>query len=325
VSLLDAGALAALVFAIPLIALHFRRRRPPRREVGSLLAWRDLPRVGGGAARRFGRPPLPLLLLLQLLALVLLVFALAHPVGDKSTTDSSRVYVVDESMWMGAEEGGGSRIDAARADLQERLGDVVARDHRAERRVGRRDALGRRDHVRLVAEAFAAEHVADAPPRADHLVGDQQHAVAVADLAHALEVAVLRHEAAAAVLHRLEDHRGDRLGAGELDRLLDRIGCPQRVAVLLPAIGVRVRDVDAARRERFEGRANLRQAGRCQRSHRASVVGELARDQLVTRVLAARLVVGLRELPRRLHRLRAARCEEHAVEVAGGQLGETRS
>jgi Ca-activated chloride channel family protein len=124
VSLLDAGALAALVLAIPLIALHFRRRRPPRREVGSLLAWHDLPRVGGGAARRFGRPPLPLLLLLQLLALALLVFALAHPVGDKSATDSSRVYVVDQSMWMGAKAGGETRIDAARTELRERLAEV---------------------------------------------------------------------------------------------------------------------------------------------------------------------------------------------------------
>ena len=61
-TLLAAPALAALVLAIPLIALHLRRRKPPRRAVGSLLAWRDLPGVGGGGARRFGRPPLPLLL-----------------------------------------------------------------------------------------------------------------------------------------------------------------------------------------------------------------------------------------------------------------------
>jgi Ca-activated chloride channel homolog len=124
VTLLDAGALAALVLAIPLIALHFRRRRPPRRAVGSLLAWRDLPKVGGGGAGRIARPPLPLLLALQLLALLLLVFALAHPAGNKSATASSRVYVVDESMWMGAEAGGGTRIDAARAALRERLAAV---------------------------------------------------------------------------------------------------------------------------------------------------------------------------------------------------------
>jgi uncharacterized protein YegL len=122
VTLLSGAALAALVLAIPLLALHLRRRKPPRRAVGSLLAWRDLPTVGGGGARRIGRPPLPLLLALQLLALALLVFALARPVSDGSATTSSHVYVVDESMWMGAEEAGTARIDRARAALRESLG-----------------------------------------------------------------------------------------------------------------------------------------------------------------------------------------------------------
>jgi Ca-activated chloride channel homolog len=124
VTLLSGAALAALVLAVPLIVLHLRRRKPPRRAVGSLLAWRDLPAVGGGGARKIGRPPLPLLLALQLLVLALLVFALAHPASEKSTAGTSHVYVVDESMWMGAEEGGESRIDAARADLRDRLGEV---------------------------------------------------------------------------------------------------------------------------------------------------------------------------------------------------------
>jgi uncharacterized protein YegL len=120
-TLLAAPALIALVLAIPLLVLHFRRRRPSRRQVGSLLAWRDLPGVGGGGARRLGRPPLPLLLILQLLALALLVFALAKPAGEKSVGHSSHVYVVDESMWMGAEGEGGTRIEAASAELRERL------------------------------------------------------------------------------------------------------------------------------------------------------------------------------------------------------------
>lgn len=125
-TLLRGAALAALVFAIPLIALHLRRRKPPRRAVGSLLAWRDLPAVGGGGARKLGLPPMPLLLALQLLALALLVFALAEPAGQKSTAGSARVYVVDQSMWMGATEGGEPRIDAARATLRERLAEVPA-------------------------------------------------------------------------------------------------------------------------------------------------------------------------------------------------------
>jgi Mg-chelatase subunit ChlD len=120
-TLLAAPALAALVLAIPLLVLHFRRRRPPRRAVGSLLAWRDLPGVGGGGARRFGRPPLPLLLLLQLLALVALVVALAHPAKNESSAGSAHVYVVDQSVWMGAQESGGTRIDAAREELSERI------------------------------------------------------------------------------------------------------------------------------------------------------------------------------------------------------------
>ncbi len=123
-TLLSGAALAALALAIPLIALHLRRRKPPRRAVGSLLAWRDLPSVGGGGARKFGRPPMPLLLALQLLALALLVFALAKPAHEKSTAGTSHVYVVDESMWMGAEEAGAPRIDAARTDLRELLGEV---------------------------------------------------------------------------------------------------------------------------------------------------------------------------------------------------------
>jgi uncharacterized membrane protein len=127
-TLLAAPALAALVLAIPLLVLHLRRRKPPRRAVGSLLAWRDLPGAGGGGARRFGRPPLLVLLLLQLLALVFLVVALAHPAKEKNATGSSHVYVVDESMWMGAEDGGGTRIEAAAAELRERLRDLAPGD-----------------------------------------------------------------------------------------------------------------------------------------------------------------------------------------------------
>jgi Ca-activated chloride channel family protein len=120
-TLLAAPALVALVLAIPLVALHLRRRRPPRRAVGSLLAWRDLPGVGGGGARKLGKPPLPLLLALQLLVLALLVFALARPASEKSSTGSSHVYVVDESMWMGAGEAGATRLDAAQIELKRRL------------------------------------------------------------------------------------------------------------------------------------------------------------------------------------------------------------
>ena len=117
------------------------------------------------------------------------------------------------------------------------------------------------DHVRLVVVALAAEPVAEPAPGADHLVGDQQHVVAVADLAHALEVALLRRDAAARVLDRLEDHRGDGLGALEDDPLLDRVRRPERVAILGPVVDVGVRHVAAARGERLERGPQRGEAG----------------------------------------------------------------
>src|SRR6478735_2937068 len=63
-----------------------------------------------------------------------------------------------------------------------------------------------------------------APIGADDLVGDQQDVVPVADLADALEVALGRREAAAGVLDGLHDHRGDRVGALDLDPVRDGLG-----------------------------------------------------------------------------------------------------
>ena len=102
--------------------------------------------------------------------------------------------------------------------VDERVEDAVGGDHRAHRRVGGGEALGGRDEVGLVAVALGAEPLAEPAPGADDLVGDQQHAVLVADLADALEVALGRDEAAAGVLDGLEDHARDRLGALELIR-----------------------------------------------------------------------------------------------------------
>jgi hypothetical protein len=54
------------------------------------------------------------------------------------------------------------------------------------------------------------------------------------------------------------------------------------------------------------------------------VVGDLAGDELVLARIPGVLVVGAGELDRRLNRLRAARGEEDAVQVAGRELGELR-
>ena len=220
--------------------------------------------------------------------------------------------------------GEGEAVGEGRVALAERLEHAVGGDHRAHRGVGRGQRLGGGDHVRLVAEAFAAEVMAEPAPGADHLVGDQQHVVLVADLADPLEVAVGRDEAAARVLDRLEDHRGDRLRPLEDDPLLDRVGGPERVAVLGPAVDVGVRHVAGAGDERFELVAQVGDPGRRERPQRGAVVGDLAGDEFVLLAFAVGAVVVARQLQRRLDRLGAAVGEEDAVEVARRQVGDPR-
>ena len=206
--------------------------------------------------------------------------------------------------------------------LRERLIDALGGDHRPHRRVGGGQRLRRRDDVGLIVVALAAEPVAEPAPGADHLVGDQQHVVAVADLAHALEVAVLGRDAAACVLERLQDHGGDRLGALEEDLLLDLVRRPQRIAALGPVVAVGVRGLDPARDQRLEVGAQRRDPGGLQGAQRGAVVCDLPGQELDLAGVAGALVVGARELDRRLDRLRAAGREEDPVEVARGQRGD---
>jgi hypothetical protein len=121
VTLLSAWALAGLVLLAPLVVLHLRRARLPRREVPSLLLWHELPAEPSLHRRRLRPPPLPLLLLLQVLALIVLVLALARPGASSDAGAAVHVYVVDDSVWMQARDGGGTRLAAAREQLRARL------------------------------------------------------------------------------------------------------------------------------------------------------------------------------------------------------------
>ena len=63
----------------------------------------------------------------------------------------------------------------------QRVADARAEQHRGDRHVAGRQALGHGHDVRLDAEALGAEPAAGAPEAADHLVGDQEHVVLAAD------------------------------------------------------------------------------------------------------------------------------------------------
>ena len=88
----------------------------------------------------------------------------------------------------------GEAMHEAPAPLAEELGDPVVDQHRAERRVAAADRLAAGDHVRRDAPVADGEGLAGAAVAGQHLVGNEQHAVAVAYLAHALVVVLVRHQ-----------------------------------------------------------------------------------------------------------------------------------
>ena len=200
---------------------------------------------------------------------------------------------------------------------------LVRRDHRADRRVSRGHAFGDGDDVGLVTVAIGREVIAEPAERADGFVGDEQHAVAVANLPHALEIARRRRETAARVLHRLEVNGGNRLGTFAKDRALDLIRSPaaerdEVVAMLRRAIEVGVRNAYRARHQRLEDVLDSGQAGDRERAHRRSVVGDVSADHLVPARLTDRAEVLASKLPCRFDSFRAAGGEEDPVQVAGG-------
>ncbi len=121
--------LLAAFLAIPVILLHARLRR--RIEVASVQLWRL---VGPGleGRRTLRRPPLSLLLVLQLAAVFLLAIALAQPRFGSAADDAGHVvFLLDSSGSMQATDvAGGSRFEAARnyiADAVRRIGPGEAR------------------------------------------------------------------------------------------------------------------------------------------------------------------------------------------------------
>ena len=210
---------------------------------------------------------------------------------------------------------------------RERLHHAVVGDDGADRRVGRGQALGGQDHVRLDVVLLRAEPGAEAAEAVDDLVGDQQDAVVVADLADALEVALRRGEDAAGVLDRLHDHHRDRGRVERLQRVQEVVEQEVRELLLrLPlraVVAVGVAAVADLGDERLERRAQRPDAVDRQRAHGGAVVGDVAADGLPA-LLAARRVVLAGELPGGLDGLGAAGDEEDAVEAFRGEARRPR-
>ena len=232
--------------------------------------------------------------------------------------------LLDDRLHRDACRGRRERVAAIARRAAARVGpglgerDLLAGDHAAQREAAA-EALPHRENVRQHALVLDREHPPRAPEASDHLVADEERAQLVGQLAQLLQVAGGRDHVAGGALDRLHQDRGHVLRGLDLDLLpqeLDAVPLARRErlverAARAPGVG---REVSAGhqRPERMlEARAEHRQ-------HAAGLAVEAAPEADHLGVPGA----GLGEPQGRLDRLRPARVELRAVQIAGRELGE---
>ena len=203
----------------------------------------------------------------------------------------------------------------------ERFGNAGADRGRAQRHITGRQALGETGHVGFHPPAAGAEQAAAAPEPGDHLVGDQQHVVRVADFPHQRPVIRRRHDDAARPLYGLGDERGDILRAQRPDLPVQDVGAypAELLGVIRPGIPVRKRvgDLRAPRQERMVGLLERRHPVQRRPPEMHPVIPALKRNEPRLRRLPARPPELARQLERRLHGIRSPQREEDLAHVLG--------
>ena len=207
------------------------------------------------------------------------------------------------------------------APVHDRVVDRTAHAHGAHRnrRVG--DSLGHRHHVRHDAELLGGERRAESAEARDDFVEDEQNAVAVADLAQPLEIALGRNEHARRSGNRLDDDRGDGLGAVLGDHVLERVGEMRAVRGLSARVRiarriVRVRKmIDCGQRLRRELLAIRFDAADGDAAESDAVIAARSADEANALRLSLRLPVRERDLQCRVDRLGAGVSEEDVIDV----------
>ena len=207
--------------------------------------------------------------------------------------------------------------------------DLLLGEDGAHRDHARGDALGDGHHVRRHAEIVGPEIRAEPAEAGDDLVEDQEHAVFVADRPQALEVALGRDQDAGRAGYRLDDDGGDGRGIVEQDHPLEVLGeldSMRRLAAREGIAGevVGVADMVDAREERAEHLAVGDDAADRDAAEIDAVIAPLAADQAEPAALAARPMIGKRDLEGRLDRLRAGIGEEDVVDALRRELDEAR-
>ena len=219
---------------------------------------------------------------------------------------------------MGGEGVAGGRLAVPLVDRLRHL----AREHAgAQRQIAAAQPFGDGHQVRLDAVMFQGAPGAAAAGAAHHLVGDHQHAVAVADVADTAGIAVGGgNGAAGGTHHRLEDEGGDAGGAEAADLVVELLravlGHVLRRHARRRAVGVDGRKAAYLQQGAEIGRLALQETGDRKRSQRVAVPRALAGDEAAARHLAAGGVILQRQLQAGFHRFRAAGGEDDVLEVA---------
>ena len=205
------------------------------------------------------------------------------------------------------------------AVLLERFLDPPVDHGGAQGDVARGDALGQAHDVGLDPPQAATEHRTAAAEAGDHFVGDQQHAVLVANLADQWPVVGRRHDDPARALDRLGDEGRHGVRALELDFPLQQVGADLAQLLWVLAVGVAVQprsvDVVAAGQQRLVVAPEHRIAVDRGATEVGAVVALAQGNELGAIGLALQLPVLASQLQGAFDGVRAARAEGHAAHV----------
>ena len=193
----------------------------------------------------------------------------------------------------------------------------------AEGHVAARDPLGHGDEIGLDVEVLEAEPFARPAEAADHLVDDEEDAVAGADLADDAPVLLGGGVGSEGLLDGLADHGRDLFGVLELDDPLDvagagevagRVGEVERAAVAVGRL-----DEDRSGRQGLHHLPHGKDgAEEAEGAARGPVIGAPAGDDLVPFLLPSEVLMVLGQFDGRFHGFGSVADIEEMADLSGG-------
>src|SRR3981081_1910410 len=197
------------------------------------------------------------------------------------------------------------------------LRDMSPHAYSAQRNITRGKSLRHTNQVRDNLPMIDRKPLTRATKARHHFVGDHQNPVLVAQFPQAFEISIRRHKNSICSDHRLQNERGNRMRALQLNYFLDH---GQRSCRGLPSAFdavIRIEHPHHARNARLRG-PSARIARKADRARRRTVIRAITRHNLVAPGEEARDLDGI------LIRFRAAVRKKKCVNIARSNLRELR-